>query len=117
MQQYDYTRLEFIGINSGIVGLTYVFREIAPLEEKFKISLTSLLHEQISVSEQKFNRELKQLEKRIDNIEKSWEYQSLVNFDKTELNRSMERYSSMQKLKEQVDAYLKFKPRLKPFTS
>ena len=102
-QQRDYSRLNFAGYDKSISayignpeGVLLFEEEVDP--RSFRAIL--LDRQLISIPRHQFRTEMKELEKRIA----GWEYQSIKNFDTSELGQLRERYGEMQRLSGQIKA-------------
>ena len=110
--QVDYSQLEYIGLDkSNHAALShpgefvYQFRRSLHQPREFS---TLFSREPVSLPKSQFNGQMVELEGRIREIEGSWKYKSLINFDSTELDGFRKEYAEMQRLKESIDA--SFKP-------
>ena len=106
IEQVDYSKLEFCGYDKSISanvrqpeGVLLFERKVDP--QGFESIL--LNRQPISVPQHQFRTEMTELEMRIGEIEGSWKYQKVINFDTTELDNLRVQYAEMRRLEGQIE--------------
>ena len=110
-QNIDYSAVEFQGYDKSFSTslnhpegvLLFTMRKSAQRSQT-ELALENILlsREPISVPKTEFDEQLETLQGRIADIEGSWQYRKLINFDTTELDSLRSQYANMQRLHEQV---------------
>lgn len=110
-EKQDYSALECVGIDKSVSAglshpgqLVFLFRRSLhqPREQSILYS-----REPVSIPQPQIVGEMKQLEGRIRDIEGSWQYKNLINYDRTELDGLKGQYAELDRLNQEMNAQLK----------
>lgn len=99
MEKIQYSGLEYIGIDKNKPQRTLLFRR-----SLYRPRESSILfgRDAIEISESQFRDDMKGLQRRISEIEGSWEYRNLINFDTSELDELRSEYNEIQRLNKEI---------------
>ena len=110
-QNTDYSAVEFQGYDKSFSaglnhpeGVLLFTRVKKDRDSPTKLRIENILIERnpFAVPKSEFEEHLETLQGRIADIEGSWQYRKLINFDTTELDSLKSQYANMQRLHEQV---------------
>lgn len=99
--QVDFSELEYAGRDESTYSIEPVYLFRRSLHQPREYSILSS-REPVSIPEPQFNAQMRELEGRIREIEESWKYNKIINFDDTELKGLKTQYAEMQRLREEI---------------
>lgn len=110
-REVDYSELECTGVDKTSLhllhpeGLTFYSRRT--LHKTPRNENSHPRDHIVLIPKSEIIRQMEQLEGRIKEIEESWEYQALIDYDCTKLYRMRLQYAELKRLNQEMSAQLK----------